>query len=124
MNFNFRDIKVYKKAKRLADQFEQLSMGWPAHEKFELGSQLRRASSSIALNIAESKQFYVGNELSRISSSYGSASEVRAILDFMLTRKYIDDKQYKNFDDELMQIQKMLYVLRKRLIQNNDKNNK
>ncbi|WP_226536435.1 four helix bundle protein [Fictibacillus halophilus] len=112
---NFRDLKVYQKAKRIAHQLYELSKCFPSYENRELGSQLRRASSSIVLNIGESKQFYVGKEITRLNDAYGSASEVRTILDLLLMRNYITQEKFNNFESEIVEVQKMLYVMINRL---------
>ncbi|RKJ63341.1 four helix bundle protein [Butyricicoccus sp. 1XD8-22] len=115
MKYNFRDMTVYQKSKDLAHQLYLISRQFPNFEERELGSQLRRSSSSIVLNIAESKQEYVGKEITRLNDAYGSASEVKAIMDLILLRNYINEKEYQEFENQLTEIQKMLYVLIKRL---------
>lgn len=108
-------MTVYQKSKDLAHQLYLISRKFPNFEERELGGQLRRSSSSIVLNIAESKQEYVGKEITRLNDAYGSASEVKAIMDLILLRNYINEKEYQKFENQLTEIQKMLYVLIKRL---------
>ena len=51
--FNFEKLIVYQKALDYIDFSYDLTESLPSHERFNLISQFRRASSSIALNIAE-----------------------------------------------------------------------
>lgn len=51
--YSFEKLEVWKKAKDLTVDIYQLTKHFPDEEKFGLVSQLRRASVSIASNIAE-----------------------------------------------------------------------
>ncbi|HYC67303.1 four helix bundle protein [Brevundimonas sp.] len=48
-----RDLKVWQIALDLTESLYRLSSAWPKHEQYGLVSQIRRASVSIAANIAE-----------------------------------------------------------------------
>ena len=50
---NFRKIKVYRKAIDFAVEIYQMSKKFPKEELYGLTSQIRRAVTSISLNIAE-----------------------------------------------------------------------
>ena len=56
----------------------------------DLGRQLRRAASSIALNAAEGAGSTGGNERARFRSAHASTQEVRACLDVAEALDYID----------------------------------
>jgi len=49
----FEDLEVYRKLRELHLEINELSLRFPKVELFELGSQIRRSSNSIAANIAE-----------------------------------------------------------------------
>lgn len=51
--FNFEKLKVYEEALILATDVYKLTKSFPKSETFGITSQLRRASVSISLNIAE-----------------------------------------------------------------------
>jgi len=56
----------------------------------DLGEQIRRALSSVALNIGEANRSEGGNRLSRFSTAAGSNSEVRAALRVASARAYVN----------------------------------
>ncbi len=50
---SFEDLEVYQKLCELHLEINELTLGFPKFELFELGSQLRRSSNSAPANIAE-----------------------------------------------------------------------
>jgi four helix bundle protein len=53
IKFNFEDLKVYQKALDFIDSTYISTSNFPKSEDYALSSQFKRASISIALNIAE-----------------------------------------------------------------------
>jgi four helix bundle protein len=53
MGASFKDLVVWQRAVQLCAEIYRLTASFPASEKFGLTNQLRRASVSIASNIAE-----------------------------------------------------------------------
>lgn len=51
--FKFEKLIIWQKAMDLGEIIDKLSMTFPAKEKFNLSSQICRATDSIALNISE-----------------------------------------------------------------------
>lgn len=49
----YRDLEVYRRAKDLVVPMHQLVLDFPAHERFDLCDQMRRASKSTVANIVE-----------------------------------------------------------------------
>ena len=47
------DLEVYEKLCRLHIEICDLSYEWPPHERYELGSQVRRSSNSSSSQLAE-----------------------------------------------------------------------
>ena len=70
------DLIVYQKLCQLHIEIAALSHRWPAEEKFELGSQIRRSSSSAAAQLAEKyDDRHIRNKIEGINRSRGEAAE-------------------------------------------------
>ena len=50
---SYRDLEVYQRAKPLVVPIHRLVTEFPAHERFDLCDQMRRASKSVVANIVE-----------------------------------------------------------------------
>lgn len=107
---SFKDLVVWQKSVALAQETYALTNLFPRHEQFGLGSQLNRATVSIASNIAEgSKRGTVKdfNHFLRIAS--GSAAEVETQL--LIAKNIYKDISYKKVDALLDEVQRMLTVM-------------
>jgi four helix bundle protein len=85
---------------------------FPKEERFELSSQFKRASDSIALNIAEGsggtdKQFY-----NYLGNAWHSAHECVSCSSKAHLRKYISDETNEMNREILSEITKMISSLR------------
>ncbi len=80
----FRDLKVYQLAYDLAMQIFMESKHFPIEEKYSLTDQIRRASRSVASNIAEGyrKKRYPKMFVSKMADADGEAAETQVWLDF------------------------------------------
>ena len=111
---NFRKLLVYQKAIKFTPTARKVIKRFPKEEMFALSSQFRRATDSIALNIAEG----AGNESAKettkfLGYSIRSAYECLCCLDIAVENDYLtvsDSRLVENFVDELI---KMLVALQK-----------
>jgi four helix bundle protein len=115
--FDFSKLDVYQKAKAFSILITQAI----SSEKFDrtTNDQLRRASFSIMLKIAEgSSRFSNKDRKNFMVVARGSAFESAAILEYLFGISEIKEEDYHNFLSDLEQISKMLFSL----IQHLDKN--
>jgi four helix bundle protein len=81
----FTDLKVWQRSYALAISVYRATRDFPKDERFELTSQLRRAVTSICLNIAEGSKRSTQRDYSRfLNIAEGSTAEVENLL--MLSR--------------------------------------
>jgi four helix bundle protein len=79
---SFRDLVVWQKGMDLAEVVHRATRSFPSEDLFTLGTQLRRAASSVPANIAE-----VFNRRSRsayrahVAIALGSNAEVQTLLE-------------------------------------------
>ncbi len=90
-HFTFEDLLVYQKAMQFGELVNVQVKSFPSDERFELTSQFKRASDSIALNIAEGsggtdKQFY-----NYLGNAWHSAHECVSCSSKANLRNYISD---------------------------------
>ncbi len=115
-SFKFENLTVWHKAMDWGEVIYSLSGKFPSEEKFNLTSQIRRASDSIALNISEGSILQTNKEFSKfLAYSIRSIAEVITCFHKAYRRNYIDkiefDKNYK----EAHNLMNMLIALRKKL---------
>ncbi|TAL61898.1 MAG: four helix bundle protein [Bacteroidetes bacterium] len=118
--FDFEKPIVYQKALGYVDLVYALYEKFPAYESYALSSQFRRASYSIALNIAEGTggTFVEFNNFLRISRR--SVRECLVCSTISHRRKYISDREEHESRIKLVELSKMISGLKKSL-QNNPK---
>ena len=112
--FDFQKLRVYA----LSKDFISYSTKLLESKKFDriVNDQLKRASLSIMLNIAESSSRF-GNRDRRhfLIIARGSVFECAAILEFLHQQTLIDPDSFKEATTMLEEISKMLFGLIRRL---------
>ena len=111
--FDFQKLKVYQKAV----VFHKAMMELSKSNKFDriTTDQLKRASLSISLNIAEgNSRFSQKDKRNFLIIARGSAFECVAVLDYLIKTNQISKETYNYFYSKLEQISKMLFGLIRR----------
>jgi four helix bundle protein len=113
---NFKELKFWQKSVDLSVSIYKTTATFPSEEKFGLVSQLRRASVSIASNIAEGTSRNGDKEfLHFLSLSTGSAYEVETQLIIANKLNYINEIELGELIVQLTEIQKMIFSFSKRI---------
>ena len=99
---SFRDLRIYQESYEVTKRIYRIARKFPKEETYALTSQIRRAATSIPLNIAEG---YAKNdsaaELKRfLKMAMGSCAEVEVLVDMARDLGYIEDAEH----DELISV--------------------
>ena len=101
MAFKFKKLEVWQLALDYADPVYELADKLPDSEKFNLRSQITRAATSIALNIAEGSTGQTDPEQARfLGLAIRSLIETIACLRLIERRNYITDPNLVNEIDK------------------------
>jgi four helix bundle protein len=112
----YSELKVWQKSMDLVDELYSVTDQFPQSERFEISSQLQRASVSIPSNIAEGHgRKYTNAFLNHLSIAFGSLMEVETLVLIAERRKYVDKNKTVSLLAQTEQIGKMLSGLRRSL---------
>ena len=108
---HWRELKVWQKGHQLALLIYTLSSDFPAHEKFALTSQMRRAVVSVTSNIVEGFQRRsVRESLNFYNISSGSLEETRYQLLLAKDLNYLSEPKYKQAEFLAEEVSKLLHA--------------
>ncbi len=94
MAFKFEKLEVWQKALDYTDGIEAIARALPPQERFNLADQIRRAATSVALNIAEGSTGQTDAEQARfLGYAQRSLVETVACLHLIQRRAYLDDPE-------------------------------
>lgn len=108
MPFDFEKLEVYKKAVNFANRVYNLTKRFPKDEQFGIISQIRRAATSISLNIAEGSGRSKKEFKYYILMSRTSTRECIPLLKISFMQGYISNEELDNFYRNCEELAKML----------------
>ena len=104
-----RNLDAWNKSVDFVVEIYDITKTFPQDEKFGLISQIRRASVSIASNLAEGAGRRSDREfLQFLSHSQGSASEVDTQLLIAFRLKFLSEADYRSLETSLDNIGRMI----------------
>jgi four helix bundle protein len=119
---NFKELKVWQYARSLVKEIYTATFSFPKDEMYALTQQIRRATVSIAANIAEGCGRGTNAQLAHfLDISQGSAYEVETLLILSADLGYINQVEYNDLVTKLTEIQRMLDGFKYKIIQMEDK---
>jgi four helix bundle protein len=109
---DYRSLSVWQKAMNLSEKIYRATANYPAIEKYGLADQMRRASVSIASNIAEGYGRGTDNEFIHfLSFSKGSSNELETQIELSYRFGYVNDEAYNTLLYYNSEVNKMLASL-------------
>ena len=113
VTFICKKLTVWQESKELVKDIYRLTKDFPSEEKFGLISQLRRASISIASNLAERTSRKTNKDKAHFTTiSFSSAMEVLNQIIISKELNFISEKDYILVREKLEKISNMLNALR------------
>ncbi len=107
--FRFREWDVYKDARSFRKEIYLIMKLFPTEERYGLSDQLRRASTSVILNISESTNKNTDRDMRLyINRAHCSLDEVVGCLDCAYDDKYITLEQLDSILGKAMSLAKRL----------------
>lgn len=108
----YENLDVWKVSIELSKEIYQLSKKFPKDESYGLSSQIKRATISIALNIAEGKGRHSKKEFVHfLYVARGSLYEVLTCLQLSNELSFITEEELNKLKDKCIRIQFMLSKL-------------
>ncbi|MBT8215520.1 MAG: four helix bundle protein [Acidimicrobiia bacterium] len=113
---DYQELRVWAAAVEMAVACHSLTKQFPKSERFELSSQLRRASVSVAANLAEGAGRKSDRDFARfIRIARGSANEVETLLILANRFGYVAEERSKELQRELKAVKRQLAGLERQL---------
>jgi four helix bundle protein len=113
---DFKGLKVWQRAHQVTLEVYKVSAGFPKQEWYGLTSQVRRASTSIAANIAEGCGRSGDAELARfLYIAMGSASEIEYHILLARDLRILDQTNFDLLTGLVIEVKPMLATFIKKL---------
>jgi four helix bundle protein len=109
---SYKDLVVWQKAMDISVEVYKLTMSFPQNEIYALTNQIRRASNSVSLNIAEGH----GRKSTRaytnfLNIAHGSLNELESALLLSIRLDFTTENKTNHIISMIAEESKMLYSL-------------
>ncbi len=109
---NYKDLRVWEEAHRLTLSVYKVTQAFPKEERFGLTSQIRRASASIAANLAEGCGRRSDGEMARyVQIAMGSGAELSYHLLLARDLGFVEAAEHAELNANLERVLRMLSAL-------------
>ncbi len=116
MQFKFEKLIIWNKAMDLGEEMNELADKFPKKELYNLSSQLRRATDSIALNISEGSIGQSNPEFKRFMGySIRSLAEVVTCLYKAKRRKYVTEEMFLKHYEYSFNLMNMMIAFKSKI---------
>ena len=106
---NFKELLVWQKSIDFVTEMYEAKNTFPKQEFYGLVPQIRRASVSIPSNIAEgNSRRSVADYIQFLKISRGSCAEVETQLLIAKNLRFLEEENYFNLNQKLLEISKMI----------------
>lgn len=113
---NYKELLVWQKAHTTIISIYKNVLNFPKEETYNLVSQLKRASTSIAANIAEGSGRYTQKDFaSYLQNALGSSHEVEYLLILSKDLNYLTQESFNILSSDINEIKAMLISLIKKV---------
>lgn len=114
--YGFEKLEVWQQARRFNIFIYEIVDKFPGSERYNLSSQIRRSSVSIAANIAEGSSKFSKKDFNRyLQISFGSATELLSHFYLAFDQGYIKENILLEIKHRINVITKMLNSLSRSL---------
>ena len=106
----YRELEVYERSYKAGLAIYRLTNKYPKEERYGMVGQMRRASTSIPLNIAEGYGKRASQQEFRrfLLMAIGSANEMSVLLEYSRDLGYITEEEHEKASKEYDEIGRML----------------
>lgn len=116
MSFKFEKLIIWQKSMEFGENIFQLTLQFPKDEAFNLTSQIRRASDSVALNISEGSILQSKAEFRKfLGYSIRSLAEVVTCLYKAKNRNYISEEDFNKLYNESYNLMNQIIAFRNQI---------
>ena len=115
--FRFEKLEVWQEARGINRAVYRLLRKFPADELYAMTSQIRRATISIASNIAEGSGRNSDKDFAHfLEQAYGSLMEVASLLYLAFDEAYVSESELEPVLDDLERTAKRIVSLNRSLV--------